>query len=111
MESHVLTKSKQHIHLTLKVTSSFTLFFMLVYVSRLYNNRLLLWETLKPHAVNIMNHLWCVIGDFNEIIDYNEKWGSDCYHTQTMQRYRECVNECGLIDMGFLGPRFTWTNK
>ena len=25
--------------------------------------------------------------------------------------FREYINECGLMDLGFHKPRFTWTNK
>lgn len=23
---------------------------------------------------------------------------------------KECLDKCGMIDLGFTGPRFTWTN-
>ena len=25
--------------------------------------------------------------------------------------FKECLDKCNMIDIGFLGPRFTWTNK
>ena len=25
--------------------------------------------------------------------------------------FRECIDQCGLMDLGFHGPRFTWLNK
>ena len=25
--------------------------------------------------------------------------------------FQECLNNCGMIDLGFLGHRFTWSNR
>jgi hypothetical protein len=25
--------------------------------------------------------------------------------------FRECLEDCGLVDVGFTGPKYTWTNK
>jgi hypothetical protein len=25
--------------------------------------------------------------------------------------FRECLEDCGLLDVGFTGPKYTWTNK
>ena len=27
------------------------------------------------------------------------------------QRFKECLDSCNMIDLGFHGPKFTWTNK
>nr|XP_051190257.1 uncharacterized protein LOC127303581 [Lolium perenne] len=28
-----------------------------------------------------------------------------------MSMFRECLDECGLMDLGFAGPKFTWNNR
>jgi hypothetical protein len=28
-----------------------------------------------------------------------------------MLLFRECLEDCGLVDLGFTGPKYTWTNK
>ena len=28
-----------------------------------------------------------------------------------MEGFRECLSDCGLIDLGFVGQRFTWCNS
>ena len=28
-----------------------------------------------------------------------------------MRSFRECLNVCGLMDLGFVGQRFTWCNE
>lgn len=25
--------------------------------------------------------------------------------------YQSCMNDCGMIDLGFVGLKFTWSNK
>jgi hypothetical protein len=51
------------------------------------------------------------MGDFNEILKAEEKFGRlDRPETQ-MQQFRDVVDACGFMDLGFTGPRFTWTNN
>ena len=48
-------------------------------------------------------------GDFNEIIRQGEKLGGAiCNHGQ-MQLFRDVLDECGFLDLGFVGSRFTWS--
>ncbi|KAM3224293.1 hypothetical protein ACQJBY_057591 [Aegilops geniculata] len=28
-----------------------------------------------------------------------------------MELFRNCLDDCGLVDLGFSGPKFTWTNR
>ena len=28
-----------------------------------------------------------------------------------VEEYTGCMNYCNLFDLGFTGPKFTWTNK
>jgi hypothetical protein len=28
-----------------------------------------------------------------------------------MQLFRQCLEDCDLVDLGFIGPKYTWTNK
>ena len=46
--------------------------------------------------------------DFNEIVrNLENKGGSNRSHMQ-MQNFREVINACGFIDMGYKGIPFTW---
>ncbi|XP_035546500.1 uncharacterized protein LOC118348588 [Juglans regia] len=53
---------------------------------------------------------WVCIGDFNEILRYDEKWGGPLRPYNQMEAFREAVCRCGLNDMGFNGGKFTWSN-
>lgn len=48
--------------------------------------------------------------DFNEVVWSFEKQGGNLKSWQSMKHFRDLVNHCGLIDLGFNGPLFTWSN-
>ena len=50
---------------------------------------------------------WIVFGDFNEILNSNEKLGWLDRDARQMEGFRECLSKCDLFDMGFVGQRFT----
>ena len=53
---------------------------------------------------------WIVFGDFNEILNSDEKLGWLDRDARQMEGFRECPSNCELFDMGFVGQRFTWCN-
>ena len=54
---------------------------------------------------------WIVFGDFNEITHPEEKLGWLDRDAIQMRNFRECLNWCGLVDLGFVGQSFTWRNE
>jgi exonuclease III len=53
---------------------------------------------------------WLVIGDFNEIVSQNEKFGAVMTRETQMGAFREALQDCALTDLGFRGSLYTWTN-
>ena len=51
-----------------------------------------------------------MFGDFNEIVHLEEKLGWLEQDADQMRNFKECLNLCGLLDLGFVGQRFTWCN-
>lgn len=55
----------------------------------------------------LYNHPWVVIGDFNEILYFNEilsqngKQGGHLHEERAMMAFQEVFNECGLLDMRY----------
>lgn len=49
---------------------------------------------------------WIVAGDFNEILRQEEQRGRNERSESQMERFRECLAVCELIDMGFEGVLF-----
>lgn len=66
-----------------------------------------MWNKL----VEIFKHVsipWVPLGDFNEIVDLGEKFGGKPPKLRIMHLSKSCMDQCGFIEVGFVGPRFTW---
>jgi len=51
---------------------------------------------------------WLCAGDFNEITKSNEKLGGRFRSYNQMKNFRDVLDEGGLMDLGFVGSKFTW---
>ena len=54
---------------------------------------------------------WICAGDFNEILRGHEKLGGAPRRESEMQGFRDIVDECELVDLGYSGHKFTWRGK
>ena len=50
------------------------------------------------------------MGYFNEVLRTEEHFGGQGRSEQQMEGFREAVQACGLIDLGFIGLPYTWDN-
>ncbi|XP_075659168.1 uncharacterized protein LOC142629059 [Castanea sativa] len=72
--------------------------------------RKLLWKNLASIAP--MHDLpWLMLGDFNEMLSSSDKLGGNPLIPRRVQMFKDCLDSCGMVDLGFHGPRFTWVNK
>jgi hypothetical protein len=53
---------------------------------------------------------WLCIGDFNRILDQTEKYGGRPFSCSSNDLFRDFLNLHGLVDLGFSGSPFTWSN-
>ncbi|XP_030930869.1 uncharacterized protein LOC115956706 [Quercus lobata] len=66
------------------------------------------WELLRNlHSQNSLP--WLCAGDFNEILKQSEKLGGRTRPPGQIQLFRDTLDECGLMDIGFKGSPFTWS--
>nr|POE64445.1 hypothetical protein CFP56_35004 [Quercus suber] len=65
------------------------------------------WAKLK-HLRTTSSLPWLVIRDFKELMGMSEKERGGNKPRQQMANFVEAVNWCGLRDIGFIGPKFTW---
>ena len=49
---------------------------------------------------------WIVFGDFNDINHLDEKCGGAKRSADQMQAFRNALDACNLLDLGFSGPSF-----
>ena len=51
---------------------------------------------------------WLCAGDFNEILKSHEKLGGVPRKESELRAFRNMVDECELLDLGYTGLKFTW---
>ena len=68
------------------------------------------WSMLRMLRSKL--HLpWCCMGDFNEILQSEEKRGGRIRPHVQMQAFRDVLDVCGFVDLGFTRPEFTWHSR
>lgn len=111
MEISNLTSTEQEIHSTVKVLSfKFCWLLSAVYASPRFAERQMLWENLTIIS-SLHSLLWIMAGDFNEVLLGEDKLGGRPVNSYTALKFQESLNSCRMIDLGFLGLRFTWSNN
>lgn len=50
-------------------------------------------------------------GDFNDVLSQDEKWGLKPASLSRIRDFKNCLDTCGLVDMGFTSQKFSWFNK
>ena len=65
-----------------------------------------LWHDLTDIAVNERGP-WVVAGDFNAILCKDKKCGG-LRQAVGCKKFGAWIRDCSMVDMGFVGSRFTW---
>ncbi|XP_057425985.1 uncharacterized protein LOC130719379 [Lotus japonicus] len=107
----VLSSHRQLVHVRVTPRSgqpSFSASF--VYGSPNTSIREFLWRELRRIASQITEP-WIVMGDFNSYMNASDKVGGAPPNLLSMSKFRDCIEECSLSDLGFKGPPFTWEGR
>ena len=106
-----LSKTEQEIHVSVKVHSlNLTWLFSAIYASLRLAERRILWNNLSIVA-ELQNLPWVMARDFNEPLEDSDKLGGRAVGINRSLEFKECLDRCNMIDLGFSGTRYTWTNK
>ncbi|KAK4566162.1 hypothetical protein RGQ29_002398 [Quercus rubra] len=66
------------------------------------------WDLL--HQLHRQSSLpWLCASDFNKITRQSEKSGGRLHPHNQMQQFRDVLDECGFMDLGFKGFPYTWS--
>lgn len=68
-----------------------------------------IWRELEL-IVEREGAVW-MIGDFNEIVSETEKVGGNSILASHNKDFKRFLSNAGLVDLGFKGPAYTWTNS
>jgi exonuclease III len=67
------------------------------------------WALIK-YLAQMDSFPWVCIGDFNEVLTTSEKWGGSGRANSQMAAFRQTLESCKLTNLGYRGPKFTWSN-
>ncbi|XP_034211169.1 uncharacterized protein LOC117624139 [Prunus dulcis] len=79
-----------------------------IYANPCSTKRAKLWEYLN-FVANCHQMPWLIAGDFNDMLKTDEKMGGTPLHR--LRGFKKWFDENNMIDLGFSGPKFTWTNN
>ena len=51
-----------------------------------------------------------MLGDFNEVLCGEDKFGGNQVNLNRALEFKDFLDECNMLDLGFAGPKYTWTN-
>ncbi|KAF5458653.1 hypothetical protein F2P56_022666 [Juglans regia] len=110
----ILNYSKHHIHALVTNIEGDDQEGVSWYLTGIYGHpeasrRLETWNMIRSLEVT-SNRGWLMIGDFNEILSNYEKNGSRIRPENQMRDFRQLLDDCEMIDLGFNGNQFTWWN-
>ena len=111
VEVILLSATEQEIHPTVKVHSSnLSWLISAIYASPRIVERKIHWNNLK--IVSQLHNLPCLmLGDFNEVLSEDDKFGGNSVNLNRALEFKKCLDECNMLDLGFAGPKYTWTNS
>ncbi|EOY17514.1 Uncharacterized protein TCM_042330 [Theobroma cacao] len=110
-KNYVIFDHPQCLHVRLTSPWLETPFFVtIVYAKCTRSERTLLWDCLRRLADDI-EVPWLVGGDFNVILKREERLYGSAPHEGAMEDFASTLLDCGLLDGGFEGNSFTWTNN
>ena len=80
-----------------------------IYASPRYVRRQLLWDNLSM-VTGLHSLPWVIVGDFNEMLSGDDKFGGNPVSISRALKFQECLNNCSMIGLGFSRLKFTWSN-
>lgn len=72
-----------------------------------WENKYLTWQRMRNLAVT-SNLPWLMMGDLNDIAYSFEKEGRRARPDWYMKAFQEAIDDCNLVDCGYIGDKFTW---
>ncbi|KAF7133357.1 hypothetical protein RHSIM_Rhsim09G0070000 [Rhododendron simsii] len=81
-----------------------------VYCCPTRSGRELVWNKIKRIAQSEVLP-WLCMGDFNQVARIEDKIGGTLPSQNSLASFHDMLSDCGLVDLDFKGPKFTWRNN
>ncbi|KAH7834251.1 hypothetical protein Vadar_014192 [Vaccinium darrowii] len=81
-----------------------------VYGCHLRDGSGIVWNYIR-HIAWSESLPWLCMGDFNQILGVSDKIGGLISNQNAITSFHELISDCGLVDLEFKGPKFTWRNN
>ncbi|WCJ20597.1 LINE-1 retrotransposable element ORF2 protein [Euphorbia peplus] len=110
VQIRVIQVHHQFVHCWITQNGKFLCLSSFIYASPCLSDRNTLWDNLNLLSNNI-NVPWFLIGDFNDIGSLDDQRGGSQRYNKRSINHKAQMDDCGLIDIGFSGVRFTWRRR
>ncbi|KAI9117146.1 hypothetical protein K1719_011312 [Acacia pycnantha] len=107
IEVEVLNFDRQLIHLKYRFPNDRWFCITVVYAILDNTHKQILSNSIRCFASSMV-YPWTVIGDFNDVAFLSERTGGLGGNEARCSLFSDRMNECGLLDLGAVGPKFTW---
>lgn len=104
----VICKTRNIIHARVQQLHKPVWTLLCVYGDAAHTGNRVIWEAIKQIVER--EGTVCVMGDFNAIAEMHEKYGGNPNFNANNKNFKDFLFETGLIDLGYKGPAYTWTN-
>ncbi|XP_074303967.1 uncharacterized protein LOC141638453 [Silene latifolia] len=100
----------QYVHMeVIEKASQCSFMVTMIYASNDLKEREELWGSLRRIAIGIVVP-WVIGGDFNCVTQSSERLGGRVTDAET-EPFKNCIEDCGFLDMQATGAYYTWNNK
>nr|XP_048326689.1 uncharacterized protein LOC125421532 [Ziziphus jujuba var. spinosa] len=104
-----ISLSNQMVNVIINHTHKGKWFFTALYASPISNVRNKLWSAIKEIS-KLNKFSWLLVGDFSYISSPLEKKRGMEVNISTTSGLHSLIQDCCLIDLGAVGPKFIWCN-
>ena len=105
----ILYSSKHLLHANLNDKKGTPLSVSFVYGHPNHTKREEVWIELR-NIRNLVHKHWVCIGDFNQILSQEDKFGFSYRKIEGAEVFRQTLFDLGLCDLQAKGQHFTWMN-
>jgi len=108
LDAKIITSHDQFVTIEITPPNRRSWLLTIVYANPHGPLREALWQELAQCATDFRKP-WLLAGDFNETAYLEERNHGSPEMLRRCNRFKQLIENNGLIDLGFFGPNFTWT--